>query len=106
MLSSGEMRGKDKLQFIKNDRQLIVGFGSALVDILIHEKDEFLKKTGAVKGGMTLVDKETIERTLALSSGNASIVRGDRPATPSSESAGLAGLPDLWVSVEKGIWGN
>jgi sugar/nucleoside kinase (ribokinase family) len=70
------MRGKDKLQFIINNRQLIVGIGSALVDILIHEKDEFLNKTGAVKGGMTLVDKKTIERTLALSSGNASIVPG------------------------------
>jgi len=70
------MRGKDKLQFIKNNRQLIVGIGSALVDILIHEKDEFLKKTGAVKGGMTLVDKETIERFLALSSDNACIVPG------------------------------
>jgi len=76
MLSSGKLGGKDKLQFIKNNRQLIVGIGSALVDILIHEKDEFLKKTGAVKGGMTLVDKETIERTLALSSGNACIVPG------------------------------
>ena len=70
------MRGKDKLKFIKNNRQLIVGIGSALVDILIHEKDEFLNKTGAVKGGMTLVDKEFIERTLALSSGSASIVPG------------------------------
>jgi sugar/nucleoside kinase (ribokinase family) len=70
------MRGKDILQFIKNNRQLIVGIGSALVDILIHEKDEFLKKTGAIKGGMTLVGKETIERTLAMSSGSASIVPG------------------------------
>ena len=76
MPSSGEMRGEDNLQFVKNNRQLIVGMGSALVDILIHEKDEFLKKTGAVKGGMILVDKETIERTLALSSENASIVPG------------------------------
>ena len=76
MPSSGEMRGKDKLQFIKNNRQLIVGIGSALVDILIHENDEFLKRTGAVKGGMILVDKETIERILALSSDNASIVPG------------------------------
>ena len=72
----GEMGGWDKLQFIKNNRQLIVGIGSALVDILIHEKDEFLNKTGAVKGGMTLVDKETIERTLSLASGKASIVPG------------------------------
>jgi sugar/nucleoside kinase (ribokinase family) len=73
---TGEMRGKDKLQYINNNRQLIVGIGSALVDILIHENDEFLKKTGAVKGGMTLVDKETIEGNLALSTGNASIVPG------------------------------
>jgi sugar/nucleoside kinase (ribokinase family) len=70
------MKGKVKLPFINSNRQLIVGIGSALVDILIHEKDDFLEKTGAVKGGMTLVDKETIDRNLALSSGSASIVPG------------------------------
>lgn len=72
----GEMRGLDRLKFIDNDRQLIVGIGSALVDILIHEQDEFLKKTNAAKGGMTLVDKERIERILALSSNRVSIVPG------------------------------
>ena len=61
---------------IKNDRQLIVGIGSALVDILIHEDDEFLEKTGAVKGGMTLVENTWIERTLAKGSGTATIVAG------------------------------
>jgi sugar/nucleoside kinase (ribokinase family) len=61
---------------IKNDRRLIVGIGSALVDILIHEDDEFLEKTGAVKGGMTLVDNTWIERTLAMGSGTATIVAG------------------------------
>ncbi len=70
------MKGKVKLPFINSNRQLIVGIGSALVDILIHEGDDFLKKTGAVKGGMTLVDKETIDRNLVLSSGNASIIPG------------------------------
>jgi sugar/nucleoside kinase (ribokinase family) len=64
------------LRFLKNNRQSIVGIGSALVDILIHENDEFLKKTGAIKGGMTLVDKEFIERTLAMSSDTAKIVPG------------------------------
>ncbi len=64
------------MRFLKNNRQSIVGIGSALVDILIHEKDEFLKKTGAIKGGMTLVDKEFIERTLAMSSDTAKIVPG------------------------------
>ena len=58
------------------DRELIVGIGSALVDILTHEDDRFLAETGAAKGGMTLVDKEMIERTLANSSGTPSTVPG------------------------------
>ena len=61
---------------LKNDRQLIVGIGSALVDILIHEEDEFIHKTGEAKGGMTLVDNTWIERTLAMGSGSATIVAG------------------------------
>ncbi|MGB5750868.1 MAG: adenosine kinase [Desulfobacterales bacterium] len=64
------------IDIIKNDRRLIVGIGSALVDILIHEDDEFLEKTGAVKGGMTLVENTWIERTLAMGSGTATIVAG------------------------------
>ena len=56
------------INIIKNDRQLIVGIGSALVDILIHEDDKFIEKTDAVKGGMTLVDSSWIERTLAAGS--------------------------------------
>jgi sugar/nucleoside kinase (ribokinase family) len=61
---------------LENDRQLIVGVGSALVDILIHEDDEFIAKTGAEKGGMTLVDNTWIERTLAMGSGKAAVVAG------------------------------
>ncbi len=56
--------------------RLIVGFGSALVDILVHEDDEFLEKTGAVKGGMTLVGKDFIEYTLSLTSNKPWIVPG------------------------------
>ena len=65
-----------EMNSIKNDRQLIVGIGSALVDILIHEDDKFIEKTGASKGGMTLVDSSWIERTLAMGSGTATIVPG------------------------------
>ena len=36
-------------------KHLIVGIGSALVDILIQETDDFLAQTGGQKGGMTLV---------------------------------------------------
>jgi sugar/nucleoside kinase (ribokinase family) len=66
----------DNFRYIKSNRQLIVGIGSALVDILTHENDDFLVKTGAAKGGMTLVGKADIERALAASSGTASIVPG------------------------------
>ena len=64
------------MQFVINNRQLIIGIGSALVDILIHESDAFLEKTIGAKGGMTLVSKEYIESTLALSSEKPSIVPG------------------------------
>ena len=62
--------------YIKNNRQTIVGIGSALVDILMHENDDFLVKTGAAKGGMTLVEKADIERFVAMSSAKSSLVPG------------------------------
>jgi len=65
-----------EINAVKNGRQLIVGIGSALVDILIHEDDEFIEKTGSAKGGMTLVDNSWIERTLALGSDTVAIVAG------------------------------
>ena len=61
---------------IEKGKKLIVGVGSALVDILAHEEEDFLKKTGAVKGGMTYVSKEFIEKTLSLSSKPPSLVPG------------------------------
>jgi len=62
-------------QSIKN-KKLIVGVGSALVDVLANEDDEFLKKTGAVKGGMKYVDKDFIELTMARTSQPPTIVPG------------------------------
>ncbi|OEU68092.1 MAG: ribokinase [Desulfobacterales bacterium PC51MH44] len=57
-------------------KRLVVGVGSALVDILSHEDDEFIEKTGAVKGGMKYVDKEFIELTLLGTSEKPTIVPG------------------------------
>ena len=65
-----------EFEFKKNNRRLIVGIGSALVDILVHEDDKFIEKTGAAKGGMTLVDNTWIERILANNSGSPAIVAG------------------------------
>ena len=60
----------------KDDTKLITGFGSALVDILSHEKDLFLEQTGAVKGAMILVDKQFIDKTLSMMTGKPVIVPG------------------------------
>jgi sugar/nucleoside kinase (ribokinase family) len=54
----------------------IVGIGSALVDILTHESDDFIEKTGTAKGGMTLVDKTFIESTLKMTRNSHSVVPG------------------------------
>jgi sugar/nucleoside kinase (ribokinase family) len=50
--------------------------GSALVDILLQETEEFLRKTGAPKGGMTLVDVARIESMLKESGKKYSVVPG------------------------------
>jgi sugar/nucleoside kinase (ribokinase family) len=55
---------------------VIVGVGSALVDILTREEDAFLERTGAVKGGMVYVDKDHIETTLSMAAGTPTIVPG------------------------------
>lgn len=61
---------------LKSNGNLVVGVGSALIDILVHEDDEFLGKTGAAKGGMTYVDKDFIEHTVSRSTLTPSVVPG------------------------------
>ena len=60
----------------KKQSKLIVGVGSALVDILIREGDDFLEAAGAVKGGMVYVDRDHIERTLSRAGGTPRVVPG------------------------------
>jgi sugar/nucleoside kinase (ribokinase family) len=67
------MHGFENFNF---DRDLIVGVGSALVDILVHESDDFLQKHGAAKGGMLLVDKPFIEDLLNKLSVQPALVPG------------------------------
>ncbi len=56
--------------------RMIAGVGSALVDVLLQEEDDFLVRTGAQKGGMTLVESGHIEEVLATTSNSPSIVCG------------------------------
>jgi sugar/nucleoside kinase (ribokinase family) len=58
------------------NKKLIIGVGSALIDILAHEDEAFLDRTGAVKGGMTYVNKSFIDETLLLTSRPPSLVSG------------------------------
>jgi sugar/nucleoside kinase (ribokinase family) len=48
---------------------VIVGVGAALMDLLVEEKDEFLGRLGAEKGGMTLVEAPAIRTALEGVSG-------------------------------------
>lgn len=59
-----------------NGRTRIVGLGSALVDLLVHENDDFIRRIGVEKGGMTLVDMPTLEEILAQVSNPPSVVPG------------------------------
>lgn len=57
-------------------KKRITGIGSALVDILINETDDFLKRLNKKKGGMTLVDAEDIKAILAKTDKTPAIVPG------------------------------
>ena len=57
-------------------KNIIVGVGSALVDILAHETDDFVHQSGAVKGGMTLVDNTVIENVLTSLKSKPTVVPG------------------------------
>lgn len=55
----------------------ITGIGAALIDLLVNEKDEFLKKIGKEKGGMTLVENNReIEDVLDKTVNTAQVVPG------------------------------
>ncbi len=65
-----------KFDHIPKDKNRIVGVGNALVDILAHENDGFLNKTGGAKGGMTYVEAEFIDQVLKITSKPPSTVPG------------------------------
>ncbi len=58
------------------DKKKIVGIGSALIDVLAFENDEFLNSISDIKGGMTLVENDFIEDVLPKLSQKPEIVPG------------------------------
>lgn len=91
---------------IKTDRNLVVGIGSALVDILVHENDAFLKKTCVPKGGMTLVDNEYIEQTLSATNSSPHIVPGGSACNTTIGIARLGGAARFVGKCGKDDLGN
>ncbi len=57
-------------------RDVIVGIGNALVDILSHADDVFVEKTGFGKGGMNYVDTDFIDKMIAMVPGTPVVVPG------------------------------
>jgi len=71
--------------------KLVVGVGSALVDILARETDEFLKACGFSKGGMELVDFTRIEKTLSYLNSKPQVIPGGSACNSVIGIAGLGG---------------
>jgi sugar/nucleoside kinase (ribokinase family) len=78
------------------NRSLVAGVGSALVDVLLQENDDFLAKAGAQKGGMTLADISKITTTLKMTSHKPAIVSGGS-ACNTIVGAGRLGGPARFI---------
>ena len=91
---------------IQTGSNLVVGVGSALVDILTHEEDKFLEQTGARKGGMTLVDKKFIEETLTRTAYEPVIVPGGSACNTVVGVGRLGGRARFVGKSGRGRWGR
>lgn len=89
-----------------NRKQVIVGVGSALVDILARESDEFLERSGAVKGGMVYVEDAHIEQTLAMASGTPAVVPGGSACNTAVGVGQLGGAARFVGTCGHGPMGN
>ncbi len=54
----------------------MVGVGSALMDLLVHEDDFYLQRLGAAKGGMLLVDADFADSALRATNSPVSVAPG------------------------------
>ncbi|MGD9972139.1 MAG: adenosine kinase [Desulfatirhabdiaceae bacterium] len=72
-------------------KNCVVGFGSALMDILVSESDEFLHQSGIRKGGMSLTDEPELQRVLAKTTRAPIIVPGGSACNTTIGIARLGG---------------
>ena len=94
------------IEQIKSNNKLIVGVGSALVDILANESDDFVARCGAIKGGMKLVEKDTIEAVLEQVNGTPRIVPGGSACNTTVGIGRLGGEVRFVGKCGSGVMGN
>ena len=76
---------------IPANRNLVVGVGSALIDLLIHESDDFVAQSGVPKGGMALVEYDHIQKVLNRTAAQPEIVAGGSAGNTAVGVARLGG---------------
>jgi sugar/nucleoside kinase (ribokinase family) len=77
MVTGDSRRHADKEQRMNSDRNpWVAGVGAALVDLLVEEEDGFIARLGSEKGGMTLVELDTIDSALKVTSAPVKMVPG------------------------------
>ena len=76
---------------IPENRKIVVGVGSALMDMLAKEPDEFMTRLGVEKGGMNLVDQNYIDHLIAQTTSSPSIVSGGSACNTAIGVAKLGG---------------
>jgi sugar/nucleoside kinase (ribokinase family) len=57
-------------------KKLITGIGASLIDVLLFEDDKFVNSISDIKGGMTLVDNDFINKALSMTKNKLTIVPG------------------------------
>ena len=94
------------LERVKSKNKFIVGVGSALVDILANESDEFVARCGAIKGGMKLVEKEIIEAVMEQVSDTPRIVPGGSACNTTVGIGRLGGAVRFVGKCGNGVMGD
>jgi sugar/nucleoside kinase (ribokinase family) len=87
---SGNGSKESKLKLTSNSKK-VIGFGSALMDILVHESEDVLRGLGYQKGGMTYVEIPEIERIRSQAFTEPTIVPGGSACNTAVGIAQLGG---------------
>ncbi len=87
-------------------KKIIVGVGSALIDLLVKETDAFLDRLDALKGGMSLVNKEYINKLISDAAKKPLVVPGGSACNTVIGVGNLGGDARFIGKCGQGKYGN